>query len=141
MLINESAQHMKKQFDVLFYETKDGKSNVKDFLDSLDIKERARVLAQIAQLKQEGPQLPRPYADILRDGIHELRVKMSGNQYRMLYFFCYETYIVITHNFIKTTQRVPEEQVNMAIKCREDFLRRNTIQKLDEEIKKLKGKQ
>lgn len=30
MFINESARYVKKQFDVLFYETKDGKSNVNE---------------------------------------------------------------------------------------------------------------
>ncbi len=29
-------------------------------------------------LEEKGPPLPRPYADLLTDGIHELRVKLSG---------------------------------------------------------------
>jgi hypothetical protein len=39
-----------------------------------------------------GPTLPRPYADLLKDGIHELRIRLSGDHIRMLYFFCFRKF-------------------------------------------------
>lgn len=72
------------------------------------MRDQAKILAWIGQLEQRGPQLPRPYADLLEDGIHELRVTASGDQIRVLYFFCYREFIVLTHAFLKRTGEVPE---------------------------------
>ncbi|WP_308447606.1 type II toxin-antitoxin system RelE/ParE family toxin [Leptospira inadai] len=85
-------------------------------------------------LEERGPNLPRPYADFLTEGIHELRLKLSGDQVRFLYFFIFRHYIILTHAFIKNVQRVPVSEIKRAIKCREDFLSRYTEEKLKEEI-------
>jgi phage-related protein len=55
--------------------------------------------------------MPRPYADVLKDGIHELRIKLSGEQTRIVYLFCYRTCIVLTHSFIKRTARASEAEI------------------------------
>ena len=40
-------------------------------------------------------------------GIFELRAKVGTDISRVLYFFYYEGRIVLTHGFIKKTQRTP----------------------------------
>ncbi len=62
-------------------------------------------------LEENGPTLPRPYADILEDGIHELRIKLSGRQERILYFFVFHKCIILTHAFTKKPQRFREEKL------------------------------
>ncbi len=62
-------------------------------------------------LKEHGINLHRPFADILEGGIHELRMKLSGDQTRILYFFCYRDYIILTHDFVKTSDKVPMKDV------------------------------
>jgi len=59
-------------------------------------------------------------------GIHELRVKLSGDEIRILYFFCYQDFIVLTHAFQKTTDKVPDAEIRKAKKYRQDFLQRMT---------------
>jgi phage-related protein len=81
-------------------------------------------------LEKQGPHLPRPYADLLESGIHELRVKLSGAQARVLYFFCYQEYVVLTHCFIKNTSSVPAAEIKKAKKFRDDFLERYTEKKI-----------
>ncbi len=90
------------------------------------------MLALLSILEEKGPNLPRPYADLLQEGIHELRVKLSGQQVRMLYFFCYRNYIVLTHALIKHTARVPTQDIAKAKQYREDFLSRYPEEKLKE---------
>ena len=84
----------------------------------------------LAVLEEQGPQLPRPYADILIDGIHELRVKLSVDQVRILYFFCYKNFIVLTNWFTKNTEKVPIHEIEKAKKLRNDFIQRNNEQSL-----------
>ena len=112
------------KWHVLFYATEDGTCEAANFLKDRKTSDREKALAWISQLQSEGPQMPRPYADLLRNGIHEIRLKLSGDQARVLYFFCLKDIIVLTHGFIKTTDKVPEEEIKKAERIREDFLTR-----------------
>ncbi len=118
----------------IYYETKNGDSEVHNFIINQKVADKSKMLAWVSTLEEQGPTLPRPYADILKNGIHELRVKLSGKQTRILYFFCYKDYIVLTNTFIKNTNKVPEKEIKKAEKIREDFLNRYDEKKLKEEI-------
>jgi hypothetical protein len=64
---------------------------LRDWLEELEeVEPRAyrKCLAQILLLSQLGNELRRPAADMLRDGIRELRMKVGSVNYRILYFFC-----------------------------------------------------
>jgi len=109
---------------VLYYKNVDGTCPIREFVDSRKPREQAKILALISYLQDQGPILPRPYADLLEDGIHELRIKLSGDQFRVLYFFCYREFIVLTHAFMKTTAKVPTAEIQRARKYRADLLSR-----------------
>ena len=124
---------MNKKWIVLNYETGDGYCEIERFLDSLSGRNRAKVLSWIAALTEQGPYLPRPFADLVEDGIHELRIKLSGEQFRILYYFCYGNYIILSHPFLKSTDTIPDAEVRKAKKNRAEFLQRNTLLKLQEQ--------
>ena len=127
--------YMKKYaWHVIYYEYKNGHCPVYEFLESLSDREKAKLFNWIALLERDGPQVPRPYADLLEDGIHELRVKLTGDQVRVLYFFCYRDFIVLTHCFTKHAAQVPVAEIEKAKKYRIDFLKRYTEKKIRELI-------
>jgi len=97
---------------------------VKEYIDNLPLRERAKVMAFIELLEDRGPSLPRPYADLLDDGIHELRIKLTGTQTRILYFFCYQDIIVLTNAFDKYTKKIPQDKIELVKESRTDFLAR-----------------
>jgi phage-related protein len=115
-----------RKWHVMYFEDARGYSHALEFIENRGVREKAKVLAWLEQLEQQGPNLPRPYADLLEDGIHELRVKLSGNQVRILYFFCFRDFIIITNAFIKTSEKVPKNEIQTAKKYRADFLSRYT---------------
>lgn len=92
-------------------------------------RQRAKALAWIGLLQDHGVNLHRPFADTLKGGIHELRMKITGDQLRILYFFCFQNKIVLTHCFNKTTDKVPAKEIRLAQKYREDFLKRHDKRK------------
>jgi hypothetical protein len=55
---------MKNAWCVLYYETLDGKCPVREFIDSRNKENQAKILSLIDYLEEHGPNLPRPYADI-----------------------------------------------------------------------------
>jgi phage-related protein len=57
-------------------------------------------------------------------GFTNLRIKLSGDQVRVLYFFCYKDFIILTHAFNKTTDKVPKSEIKKTKKFREDFLKK-----------------
>ena len=121
---------------VIYYETDKGQCPVQDFIESRHKKrDQAKLLVQIEALEQMGPTLPRPYADLLEDGIHELRIKLSGDQIRILYFFCFKDFIILTNAFAKTASRVPRSAIEEARRCRKDFLDKVTEEDLRELVK------
>jgi phage-related protein len=126
---------MANKWQVYYYDTADGTSQVKSYVDALPVKERAKTLAFIGLLEANGPQLPRPYADLLKDGIHELRIKLTGTQARILYFFCYQNIIVLTNVFEKHTSAVPDSEIALAKICRTDFLARYSEKDIKKERK------
>lgn len=125
---------MKKSWNVIFYKDRNGKSQVEDFIQSRKLNNQAKILNMIEYLEDLGVNLPRPYADYLRDGIYELRVKLSGEQTRTLYFFCFESYIVLTHIFIKREQKTPDVEIEKSKKIREDFLTRFNVNNIKESL-------
>ena len=61
-------------YNLIFYTAEQGDSPLDDFLDGLDKKSRAKVAAYLSLLEEQGPNLKRPYADIVRGKIRELRI-------------------------------------------------------------------
>ena len=111
-------------YNVIFYTTERGDSPVDDFLDGLDKKSLAKVAAHLSLLEEQGPHLKRPYADVVRGKIRELRIHQSSNQYRILYFFQVRDQVVLTHAFSKKTQQLKEKDIELAERRMEDWLRR-----------------
>ncbi len=109
---------------VLFCDAHAKHCPVSEFIKECRVAHQIKLFHILALLEQMGPALPRPYADTLRDGVHELRVKLSGEQVRMLYFFCYERFIVFYAVLRKHTDRVPARHIEATRQYRDDFLRR-----------------
>ncbi len=109
-------------FQIEFYQKVDGSCPIKDFLDSLNNKMRAKLLRAVLLLEQNGNELREPYSKYLGDGIFELRVIQGSDITRALYFFVVGHKIIITNGFIKKTQKTPQREIELAKKYRADYL-------------------
>lgn len=112
-------------------ETLDG-CPVTEFIEACPSRHQIKILRFLSLLEEMGPTLPRPYADILYDGIHELRIKLSGRHIRLLYFFCYRKFIILYYGFAKNTDRVPDKFIRKVIDYRDRFMRRLSRRQLEE---------
>jgi hypothetical protein len=82
----------------------------------------AKCAAAVRMLAKYGHELRRPTADILRDGIHELRAHRGTVQYRILYFFHGRGCVVLTVGVARKKQkRVPDTEIDRAIRRRHEF--------------------
>ena len=111
---------MESEYRIIFYTSIQGDCPAKEFLNSLPIKVRAKISQWMVKLEEYGPNLPRPYADIIQGKIRELRVVFASTQYRLLYFF-YGKCAIITHGFIKKTDEVGKNEIERACRFMYDF--------------------
>lgn len=110
--------------EIKFYEDEAGRIPVREFLDSLDIKMRQKMLRSVQALQDMGVSLRMPLSESLDDGIFELRAKVGTNISRVMYFFVIGNRAVLTHGFIKKTQKTPRREIERARKIRADYMKR-----------------
>lgn len=97
---------------------------MKEFLNSLNMKMRAKILRMLMSLEQNGNELRAPYSKALEDGIFELRVQQGTDITRILYFFMVGHKIIITNGFVKKTQKTPQREIELAKKYRAEYMER-----------------
>lgn len=112
-------------FEIFYYENEQGKRPVEAFIDSLDVKMRAKVFGRLALLEEYGSKLGMPFARHLDDGIYELRTSQGSDITRILYFFVAGKRIVLTHGFVKKTQKTPMREIMKAKRARDDWMARH----------------
>lgn len=112
--------------ELFFFRDSNGRVPLIDWLDELTPKVQQKCLVRLDRLAELGPQLRRPEADYLREGIYELRVGFQGIHYRILYFFEGKDVVIVTHGLIKEDV-VPPREIDLAIR-RRDVYRTNPQQ-------------
>jgi toxin-antitoxin system, toxin component, relE family len=115
---------MANNWIVEFYATKAGEKPSLDFINTLEIKLKAKVFRDLGLLENKGNELRLPYSQHLDDGIFELRTIQGNNIVRHLHFFIIEKKIIITHGFRKKTQKTPLLEIQKAKDYRTDYLNR-----------------
>ena len=122
-------------FNVEFYETQDGESQIWEFLEDLRIKAATSKDARIQHkqaslyielLQQNGTHMNENITKHLEDGIWELR---PGNN-RVFYFFFQDDIFVLLHQFRKKSQKTPKREIEKAKRERDDYLSRKENNKL-----------
>lgn len=116
-------------FNIEFYSTVDGTSELWDFLDSLQQKsvknkdariQHKQILMYIQLLEDHGTHLGESITKHLEDDIWELR---PGNN-RVLYFYHKDNTYVLLHQFRKKTQKTPRREIEKAKAERDDWISR-----------------
>ena len=113
-------------FNIDFYRTADGSSDIEDFLDDLqkkaatnkDARIQHKQVAQYIQfLEDYGTRLGENVTKHLEEDIWELR---PGNN-RVLFFFFENDTFVLLHHFRKKTQKTPRREIDRAKSERDDW--------------------
>ena len=105
---------------VVFYQEESGTVPLLEWFDEIPKKALVKCRLKIARLCEVGHELRRPEADYLRDEIYELRVRLQGTQYRMLYFFHGDIAAVVSHGIVKE-RVVPPKEIDLAVKRKRLF--------------------
>lgn len=108
-----------------YYMESDGGVPVRDWLWDLRARNPrafAKCAAKIVRLAALGYELRRPDADLLRDGIYELRAREGRVNYRILYFFHGRNIAFLAHALTKE-DKVPAGDIERALQRRQALIR------------------
>ena len=114
-------------FKIIYHKLANGDKPVKLFIDGLETKLKVKMMFSVKLLKELGYKLREPYSKHLEDGIFELRAQSGNNISRVLYFFYVGEQIILTHGFIKKTQKTPREEIDKAKAYRKDFYKQEGL--------------
>lgn len=88
----------------------------KIFLDSLEIKLRAKAFRTVDLLQEFGPFLKEPHAKKITGSkdLYELRVKQGSDICRLFYFHDKGKIYIITSGYVKKSQKLNNEEIAKA---------------------------
>ena len=111
-------------FEVVFYQKTNGTEPMKQHLDGLPLKLRAKVLRNLQILQEKGNELRAPETKFIGEGLFELRTVFSGDIERAFFFFVDGKKIIVTNGFVKKTQKTPQKEIERAKEYMQDYCRR-----------------
>lgn len=112
---------MRGEWTIEFYQDERGRRPVEEFLDSVDLKTRARFKWSMEQLRLRNVQAREPLVRHLDEDLWELREKSNTDIYRVIYFFHTGRRIVLLSGFQKKTRRTPPQEIEIACGRRDDL--------------------
>ena len=112
------------KFHTYFYKTISGKEVVIEFIDALDVDTRTKTRNGIRFLEEYGLSLIKTQwlkKVNNKPAIFELRI-ISKVSVRLLFVFIKPSNFLITNIFIKKTNKLPKEELAIAIKRAREFI-------------------
>ncbi len=117
-------------YELVFYEDKNGFSEIVDYLDRLKEESatsktsrinREKILTYLSVLADCGTRIGVPYVKHIEGDIWELRPLKN----RIFFFYWKNNIFVLLHYYIKKSQKMPDREFQKAKSNLKDYLERN----------------
>jgi phage-related protein len=105
----------KAQTTIHYYISSRGENPVKEFLDSLQENQQAKILRIFQYIEEYGLQVVLPHIKKLAGSpLWEIRI-LGKDNIRILYIIAEKNAILVLHGFIKKKQKTPHKEIDIAI--------------------------
>lgn len=115
------------EYKIKFYTNPKGESPILDYLESVSLKERAKILKIIEFLRERKGYLDEPYSKHITGAIRELRIDLGHKRHRIFYFTFVGKIIILLCAFLKNTNKTPAGEIKKAQENYNDVLRNKKI--------------
>ena len=118
-------------YEIIFYRSRNGKSEIEQYLDELAKKaqtsktdriNRIKILSYLNALSEYGTRIGQPIVKHIEGNIWELRPLSK----RIFFFYWKDNKFVLLHHFIKKSQKTPARELEQARLKLKDFLERSS---------------
>jgi len=118
---------MANNYQAVYYRRADGTQPVESYIDDcIPAKQQPAILRQVDRLNtldDAMPHLPFPHSSQIEGELRELRCHYGRTHYRVLYRRS-QRLIVLLHMLLKTTDAVPQADIDAAKSAWEDYKQR-----------------
>ena len=114
------AGDVPRKIPVVFYRTRGGTEVVRDWLRSLDARDRNAIGLDLMRVQFRWP-VGMPLCRAMGDGLWEVRTNLPGNRIARVLFCVVQDRIVVLHGFVKKTQKTPDQELVLARKRKKEF--------------------
>ena len=104
-----------KRLPVAFFQTESGREPVREWLKSLDDKEKLLTGTDIKTVEYGWP-IGMPACEPLGKGLFAVRTNLSTDKIARVVFCIHEGRMILLHGFIKKSQRIPKKELDLALK-------------------------
>ncbi|NWF66014.1 MAG: type II toxin-antitoxin system RelE/ParE family toxin [Campylobacterales bacterium] len=111
-------------YTVEFVELKSGKKPFFEFLKKLRDDDVVKIFARIdffISKKNSNEQISDKLSKYLKNGIFEIKCELSDKSIRVLYFYIDGAKMVITHGFIKKSNKTDPKEIEKAINLKNQY--------------------
>lgn len=117
-------------YTVEFYEDKDGKSEIRDYLFKMaeDAKtdknariNKEKIFSYIRVLEEYGTRIGKPIVKHMDGNLWELRPLSN----RIFFFYWKDNKFIMLHYYIKKSMKVPKKEIKKAMNNMKDWIERN----------------
>ncbi|OGU39747.1 MAG: hypothetical protein A2X61_10260 [Ignavibacteria bacterium GWB2_35_12] len=95
-----------------YFKTTSGRIPVMEFIDSLDVIQKAKLIHVIQLLEEFGISLTLPHAKQIESKLWELRASAE----RIIYFIFSKEKAILLHGFTKKRDKIPYKEITIAKK-------------------------
>lgn len=123
--VKELFEQIKLNNKIKFYQSVNKNVPVMEYINSL-VKDRSRrkeledLLETIFRVGTYSTYKTMPHSRHMGNDILEIR----SNRNRIIYCYIDDGYLLLLHGFYKDTQQTPKSELDLAIKIKNDYLRR-----------------
>jgi len=113
---------MDAKYTIYYYISPSGKNPVKNFLDSLQETQQAKVLRILQYIEEYGLRSILPHVRKLTGTpLWEIRI-LGKDNIRVIYVVPTKNTVLVLHGFIKKKQKTPSKELNLALSRHYDWL-------------------
>ena len=112
--MSETSEKQGKRVPAIFYRTEAGGEPVREWLKGLSPVDRKRIGEDIKTVEFGWP-VGMPVCRPLGNSVYEVRTNLAQNRIaRVLFYIDKKGRMVLLHGFIKKTQKIPQEDLDLA---------------------------
>lgn len=118
-----------------FYVDKKGACPAEEFIKSLDIKDRAKIIWLIKKLGLTGTSLPFPFSSQVGGKMQELRIRSENSTFSILYYHDPRDAFVILRGLKRRSNQLPQLELERAMEhLNQDLKAKRNEVRLDESL-------
>lgn len=102
------------KWEIEYYTTDQGKAPVKDFIDDMPLKAKARTFKTFELIEDYGIQIGPSHIRYLDANLWEVRVRAVGGMFRFIFTVRGKRIIILLHGFQKMTRKTPRIDLEIA---------------------------